>query len=241
MNIKQEILNTPLPIHGNKYGVIPHSLFIDTVQEKLYNKGYEIIDENYYANKNCNVISGRFQISSNQDLDITPSIFFENSYDKTKSASLMIGGVVLICKNGMLGNIVRYKRKHLGNAFTDFLSTLEEGILQIENEFEKLVVVKDEMKNIEVNKSTVHKLIADMYLEEGLIKETQLAILKRELKQSENFKGNSLWDLYNNITESFKSNNSKEYTSQHSKFHGYISDNFNLSYKPNLYNSLILN
>lgn len=109
---RQEIVDTPLPTHKGRYGVIPHELFLNTVADKITSRGYGIIDERFLTNKDNQVLSGTYTIGGYDDIDITPSIYFVNSYNKSKIASIRIGGMVLVCKNGMLSSRV-YSRKTL--------------------------------------------------------------------------------------------------------------------------------
>ena len=44
---RQAILATPLPQHGGRYAVIPHSLFLNEIQDRLKAKGYDIAEERY--------------------------------------------------------------------------------------------------------------------------------------------------------------------------------------------------
>ncbi len=232
---KQEIIDTPLPTHQGRYGVIPHELFLNTVADKITSRGYGIIDERYLTNKNNQRLSGVYTLGGYDDIDITPSVYFINSYDKSKIASIRIGSTVLVCKNGMLSG-KSYSRKHIGaKAYEDFSNKIDKGLDRLDEDFKSLVLNKNEMKSLTITKNTIHKLVSDMFLEEDLITATQISILKRELKESKHFKDDSVWSFYNNVTESFKSNSASNYNSQLSKFHGYMSDYFNLTNKPNLY------
>lgn len=232
---RQEIVDTPLPTHKGRYGVIPHELFLNTVADKITSRGYGIIDERFLTNKDNQVLSGTYTIGGYDDIDITPSIYFVNSYNKSKIASIRIGGMVLVCKNGMLSSRV-YSRKHLGaKAYEDFSNQIDKGLDKLDEDFNNLIINKNEMKSLTINKDTIHKLVSDMFLEEDLITSTQISILKRELKYSKNFKDDTVWSFYNNVTESLKSNSASNYNAQLSKFHAYASDYFDLTNKPNLY------
>lgn len=236
---KQDILNTPLPNHSGRYGIIPHALFLETLQNKVNEAGFRVKNEIYYTNHNNSVVSGVFTLSGYGDVDIDPSIYFVNSYDKSKKASIDLGGTVLVCTNGMVSHY-GYSRKHIGeNAYSDFVLQIVNGIEKLDKSFQELIVQKEEMKNIKINKDTISKLIGDMYLEQNLIKSEQLSILKQELKHSKHFKDDSVWSFYNNVTESFKHNSSKNYNKQHLKFHSYVADNFNLPFHRGLYKSIL--
>jgi len=239
IDTRELILKAPLPQHGESYGIIPNELFINSILECIDVNNYTLFEERYLTNAKNTKVTGYFVIHSNKDIELAPTIYFVNSYDKSLKANIRIGGTVLVCSNGMMSSRV-YSRKHLGdNAYTDFKKMISVGLQNLENDFNTLLINKEEMKNIEIDKKVINSLVSDMFLNEELIKTTQLDILKKELKFSKNFKDSSLWSFYNNVTESFKDNNPHNHNKQHGKFHGYISDNFDLTNAPGVFKKAI--
>ena len=240
---KSDILAIPLPEHkSGKYGLIPHSVFINEIEEHLDKKGYKISEEKYLTDKKGQILVGNLRLESVGDMEISPAITFTNSYNKMRKASVRVTGVVLICRNGMMGSTEHgsYSRKHIGEkALPDFRKHLELAINGLDEEFARLLKNKQEMKEIELHKKIVSQLVGDMILNEELINSTQISILKKEIKFSEHFKGNSLWDFYNHTTEAFKSTHPSFYDKQHVKFHSYITDKFDLSGSRGLYGEAI--
>lgn len=237
-NKREEILSTSLPIVTGRYGVIPHSVFLEEIQEELHKQGHTIVEESYLTADNNKILTGSFRIQNNTDIEIMPCIQFVNSYNKTRKASIRVGGTVLVCKNGMLGSAPggSYTRKHIGiNALPDFRKHLNVGISGLTLEFERLLKNKQEMKDIQIDKSIIARLVGDMIINEDLITTTQLSILKHEINFSANFKGNTLWDFYNNTTESFKDTHPSFYDKQHIKFHSFITSKFDLSGNKGIY------
>lgn len=235
---RENILNTALPTATKSYGVIPHSVFLEEIQEELYKQNYTIAEERYLTADNNKILSGFFRIQDFTDMELMPSISFVNSYNKTRKASIRVAGTVLVCKNGMLGSTPggSYTRKHIGiNALPDFRKHLSIGISGLISEFERLLKNKQEMKDIQIDKSIIARLVGDMIINEDLITTTQLSILKHEINFSANFKGNTLWDFYNNTTESFKDTHPSFYDKQHIKFHSFITSKFDLSGNKGIY------
>lgn len=235
---RDDIIATPLPASSGRYGVIPHSVFLDEIREELDKKHYTIAEERYLTASNNQVLSGFFRIQNHTDIEIMPSVHFVNSYNKTRKASIRVTATVLVCKNGMMASTVKgsYVRKHIGTrALSDFRAHISTSIDTLEDEFARLVKNKEEMKSIGLTKRDRALIVGDMLLNEDLITSTQLSILKEEIKFSEHFKGTSLWDFYNHTTESYKENNPNNFDKQHIKFHSYISDKYSLSGHTGLY------
>ena len=239
---KEELAIIPLPEHGKRYGCIPHTVFLDEIQEHLDKKGYKVAEERYLTASGGQILTGNLRIQNESDLEMMPSINFVNSYNRSRKASIRVTGMVLVCKNGMMSASKdgHYSRKHIGEkALPDFRKHLELAINGLDEEFARLLKNKQEMKEIELHKKIVSQLVGDMILNEELINSTQISILKKEIKFSEHFKGNSLWDFYNHTTEAFKSTHPSFYDKQHVKFHSYITDKFDLSGSRGLYGEAI--
>jgi hypothetical protein len=237
---RQRILNVPNPNFGGKYAYIPHSVFLEEIEQELKSSGKLIIDEAYNTTKDAKIISGWFKVQDPNitDLELAPVITFTNSVNKMVKASIRASALVLVCKNGMMGSIAggSYTRKHLGdNALPDFRKHIVEVVASLEDEFNRLVKNKEEMKVIELSTAEIGFLIGDMYVNEEMITANQLSTIKRELKRSKNFSGGTLWDFYNNVTEGLKDTHPLFYEKQHIKFHTYVSDKYNLTGSRGLY------
>lgn len=239
---KAIILNTPITNNRSaKYGRIHHSVFLEEIPQQLAQHGYIIKEERLMTANKCSILSGSYMIQSDVDIEMCPSISFVNSYDGSKKALIQASSTVLVCKNGMLRSGFKGSRKHIGdNATSDFRIMLQNAIGGLKSEFEQLVRNKEEMKCIELDKMTISNMIGDLYLNQGIITETQLSVFKHERKHSKDFQGNSLWSVYNNMTEAFKTLHPSNYTKTHALFHTYILDSFQLSNAPRLFEQLEL-
>lgn len=241
-NSREEILATPHPTKQGRYCPIPHSVFLEEIQEELDKKNYKITREKYLTASNNQIITGNFVIGGANDMEINPSIYFTNSYNKMKKASIRGGATVLVCTNGMVGTIAdsAYSRKHLGdNALTDFRINMKKAVDGLEREFERLIINKEEMKNIHIPSHTRNALIGEMYIEHALLNPTQLSVLNTEIKTSKNFKDDTVWSLYNNTTEALKDNHPLKYEKDLIKLHTFISDQFDLTGATHLYKRVI--
>lgn len=238
---RNNILAAQVPANTDSYTAIPHRVFLEEISEKLSLKGYNIHSEEYIATKEYQIITGSFTVNKRGVLDapkeLSPSLFFVNSYNKSRRAILRAGAKVLVCKNGMLGTVDggSYTRKHSGNALEEFREHIDIVIDNIDYEFERLEKNVIEMKAIQMDNSTIARLVGDMVVNEDMITMTQLSILKHELKFSENFKDGTLWSFYNNCTEAFKDTHPLYYDRQHIKLHTYLSDKFELTGSRGLY------
>lgn len=238
---RNNILAAQVPDNTSSYTAIPHRVFLEEISEKLSLKGYNIQSEQYIGTKEYQIITGSFTVNKTGVIEgpkeLAPSLFFVNSYNKARRAIIRAGAKVLVCKNGMLGTVDGgvYTRKHSGNALEEFREHIDVVIDNLDYEFEKLQKNVVEMKEIQMDRTTIARLVGDMVINEDMVTMTQLSILKHELKFSENFKDGSLWSFYNNCTEAFKETHPMYYDQQHIKLHTYLSDKFELTGSRGLY------
>lgn len=240
---KAALMNAPLPEKEGRYCPIPHSVFLQELQEMLFKKNMIIRDERYLTCSDNKVMTGWFSLKS-EDKELAPSITFVNSYNKTKKASIRASALVLVCKNGMMGTVDNgyYSRKHLGdNALQELRQHMEVVIDGVEQEFQRLLINKEEMQSLSLTPQEKALLIGDMYLNESIITPNQLSIIKKELTTSQNFKGDTAWALYNHVTEALKDNHPMNYEGQHIKVHTYMADKLGLTGARGLYGKTIFN
>lgn len=242
---RSNILAAQVPANTNSYTAIPHRVFLEELQEELSLNGYIIDRESYMGTKGYQIMTGSFTIKkpseSGDVVDIRPAIYFQNSYNKAKVASVKVGAKVLVCSNGMIGMRTKamYTRKHTGTALADVREHMKFMVERVEEEFAILQKNTDEMKQLVLSRDVRAQLVGDMIINEQMITAEQISILRREMSSSVNFKDNSLWSFYNNCTEAFKNTHPTLYQNQHLKLHAYISDKFGLTGAPNLYKGRI--
>jgi hypothetical protein len=226
----------PLPTQTRTYKPVSHAVFIDEIKEELYKRGHSVKTERYLTANNGLIMTGNFTIE-NPDGEINPAIFFTNSYNKMRKAELTNGVIVLVCSNGMISMDVtnKFSKKHSGTVLEDLKNNIVLSVESIDEEFEKLRKNAEEMKQIQVSDNQIASIIGDMYINESMISETQLSILKKEIKTSTNFADKTVWDLYNNTTEAFKDSHPMHFDKQHLKLHAYMSDLFSLTGSRGLY------
>lgn len=243
---EKELLEIIPEKRTSRYGIIPHSVFLEEMQDGIKSNGWEIHTKRYLTNDKGSCLSGVYGLKKPVDdlssIEVTPSITFVNSYNGSRKAECRASAMVLVCKNGMCVSTENgyVSKKHIGDKalpyFREHLSLVINGI---DKEFDRVLTNIEEMKATFLTKKDVATLIGDMFVNEQLITSTQLGIISKEIRMSEHFKDGSLWSLYNNITEGLKSSHPIFYDKQHIKLHSYISDKFSLTGSTGLYSNEI--
>lgn len=220
---ESQLFDVEIPLATSSYSPISHKEIIENIKEQLDKKGFIIKTTNYKANHEGTKLIGYYGIE-HTDSELGLMMAFRNSYNKSMSAAVTIGGQVWICENGMVTGDISLLRKHTGAAGAIVKNKIIESIDKFDTSFKEICKDRDLMKDIKFDRKTVAELLGRMYIEEKLITNTQLDIIKHELDFSKSFKGDSAWDFYNHCTESLKTSTLNTYLSDHVNVHKFIKD-----------------
>jgi hypothetical protein len=242
-SLKIDIINSVPPKATSSYCPIPHGIIIDEIFAELKNRNYQVRHEQYMHTKDYGIVSGNISLyhENSENTGIIPSITFVNSYNKYRTAQISSGAMVLVCANGMIRSSGKaFSRKHLGNAaMPDFLGMIRSSLDNLNAEFEILQDNVETMKRTYLTDVMKAALFGDIYLNYEMMTPTQVSIFNRENKQSKVFTGDTAWDFYNNMTESFKENTPLKYDKQHVWFHSYMSDQLQMKGARNLFTRIL--
>lgn len=234
----------PLPYYGedSKYAIVEHTKAIDLIEKYLNNNGYSIKNEMFKINNGGNVVMGKLILGDiEHDMEMECQILFLNSYDKTQRFKLTAGlihrdsGNSFILGNSAFGNV---RRKHIGTANKDIEEAVENVCMNLNEEFNMLIKRKEALKNIILDRRDIILILGELYIDCDLIKDTQMAIIKRELDNSKfnyNCHELSAWHLYMTITHALAESSGKDYYFCHQKLYNYFEENehrYNREYVP---------
>lgn len=222
---KLQLLETPIPELTDSYSPVPHRAIIETVKDSLYSAGFSVENESYTSARGGMIANGRYVIKDLEDGEMKLQMVWQNSYDKSMSFKFAIGGVVMICSNGMVaGDMGAFKRKHTGDA-TEFVPLYVESLIKDAAEtFDMLKKEKDHFKLVETSLTTQAELLGRLYIEQDIITSTQLNVIKREMKDpSFDYKcPNTLWEIYNHATFALKQSHPQSWMKQHIELHDFF-------------------
>jgi len=233
----RKALSATIPARTESYTPVPHRLFLDTLRQKIVEQGNEIDSTKIYINETGTRLTGYFNIRNNEltqnDLGIQMMAGFKNSYDKSMVAGFAAGGNVIVCGNGMVsGDLISFKRKHTGTIVQELMDMFDIGIHRMTEGFHRLVQDASTMRDYSLTSRQKAELLGVMYFEEGILKPDQLSFIRNQIKESEAFRGTTLWDLYNNVTESLKSTYVMNHIDNHIRLHDFMSEVAGIRQRP---------
>lgn len=226
---RSRALNALVPAATETYAPIPNSYFLSDIPALIDQKeGLTVVGQRCYTNSagtqlvNFIDVSDARRVGGNNEICMT--FAGRNSYDKSRSAALAVGATVIICGNGMFtGDMLTFKRKHTGSIAEELNVKVDVGINRMIDGFDQILREIERMKNFNISMRDKAEILGIMYFENNLVTPNQLSIIKEELKTSTHFRGNSLWDLYNNVTESLKRSHPSNHIEDHIRLHRFMS------------------
>lgn len=218
--------NADLPQHGKTYTVVPHGDVIEYTKTALKENNFVIEKELYRANKEANVAQGVLYLKNNLSFDDTGMMFgWTNSYDKSVRFQCAIGAYVMVCSNLMVAGDISYGRKHTGVAHSDIIQQIYNQIDQAGDIFTNINNDKTNMINKKLTFQEQCALAGLLYIEEEIINNQQLNIIKQEMKKpSFNYNADheSAWSFYNHVTHSLKSCHPKNWMQKSKQLHNFM-------------------
>jgi hypothetical protein len=222
----------PLPAQTSYYKPVGHGQLMDITLESIDRCNFQLRSEQYTHAAGGAKANGKYHLDYGNDPDMSIMIAWQNSYNKQLSLKFAIGGYVFICENGMVrGDLGTFRSKHMGEIQTVTPKLLSEYISQAGETFEKMIIEKKRMQEIEVTKKTTAELLGRMYIEEGIITSTQLNIIKSELTKPTFDYGHkdSLWELYNHTTYALKSATPTTWLQQQMDNHQFFTEEYGIA------------
>ena len=224
---REELYTSPLPEETKSYKPIENRRLIETTLESIDKAGFNLKSEIYTAARESQQSNGRYVIGNVGDSEMSLQIGWQNSYNKTLSLKFCLGSYIFICENGAVhGDMGHFKKKHSGEIQNFTPQAISDYISQASDSFVKMQKDRDEMKKIEMNKDVQSTILGYMFFQKELMSITQLGIIKREMdRPTYNYNADdSLWQLYNNVTVSYKNSHPSLWMKQHMDLHNFINN-----------------
>ena len=172
---------------------IPHFSLVDETHAALERAGLEVEQEEHALARGGLRYFGGFALKGNDIKadDRRLVLGLRNAHDKSFAASVCIGNQMMVCENLCFSSDVKLARRHTKNIVADLPRVLSSAISRVVSHWSDMGKRIDAYKGIEVAKANA----ADMIIE---------AVKEFETPRHDEFKGGSLWTLYNGITEHLK-------------------------------------
>ena len=133
------------------------------------------------------------------------AVGFRNSYDKSMSAGMAVGGNVFVCDNLMFCGEVCVMRKHTKNVKDDLTKQIVGALYSQRNNFEEMQQAMERLKSVDMTDDEGYRMLG-LLAGRGILSPTLLSVALKEWKAPmyTSFEKRSAWSLFNAVTESMK-------------------------------------
>lgn len=196
-----------VPEETESYIPVPHydlaSKFLNVSQDLL--TGFNLVGENYALARQGQQLFALLKFQKDNS-EIGLSVAFRNSYDRSMSVGLAIGGSVFICDNLALHGEIAVMKKHtkgVWNALEDLAIT---SLYKAQHKYEKVIADAERLRGVPMDNRAAFELMGLLYGHD-IVSPRQLPVVREEWLRPthEEFGPRSKWSFFNAVTEALKS------------------------------------
>ena len=186
---------------------IPHFSLVDETHAALERAGLEVEQEEHALARGGLRYFGGFALKGNDIKadDRRLVLGLRNAHDKSFAASVCIGNQMMVCENLCFSSDVKLARRHTKNIVADLPRVLSSAISRVVSHWSDMGKRIAAYKGIEVAKANAADMIIALVDAKAFpARDVYKAVKEFETPRHDEFKGGSLWTLYNGITEHLK-------------------------------------
>ena len=202
---KDDLALVEIPQATESYQPVPHDRLADTLAviggDIL--KGFQLEREQYALARNGQQMFGVLTFRGEDELGL--DIGFRNSYDRSMSIGIAIGGHVFVCDNLALTGEVTVLKKHTKNVWNVLEDTAIQTLYRSQKNFRQVIADCEALKRREFGDEEAFAMLGRLF-GHGILSPRQLPVVKEEWfhPRYEEFQPRNAWSFYNAATESLK-------------------------------------
>jgi len=128
-----------------------------------------------------------------------------NAHDKSFAASICIGNQMLVCDNLCFSSDIKLARRHTTRILEDLPRVLATAVSRVTSHWTDMGNRILAYQNTGINRQTASDLMIDLVDSKAFsARDVYKTVKEFEAPRHEEFKGDTLWNLYNACTEHLK-------------------------------------
>ena len=203
----EQLANVVTPAATDTHTPIGHALLAERTRNVIAKAGLEITQEEHAIARGGLRYFGGFALKGEAiDGDDRKLVLgLRNAHDKSFAASVCIGNQMMVCENLCFSSDVKLARRHTVNILRDLNTVLSSAVSRVTSHWVDMGNRIASYKESEISKEAASDLVVDL-AEMGAFpaRSVYKAIQEFRNPRHEEFKGGTLWTLYNGVTEHLK-------------------------------------
>ena len=203
----EQLATVATPERTDSHTPIPHAMLVERTHQALDRAGLEVTQEEHALGRGGLRYFGGFALKGN-DIEASDRqlvLGLRNAHDKSFAASVCIGNQMMDCENLCFSSDVKLARRHTVNILRDLNTVLSSAVSRVVSHWHDMGKRIASYKETELSKERASDLVVDL-AEMGAFPARSVYKAVQEFRnpRHEEFKGGSLWTLYNGVTEHLK-------------------------------------
>lgn len=202
-----QLAGVQTPLATESFMPIPHSTLVGLTRDAIDRAGLSIVTEEHGTARNGLRYFGGFALQGSdiQGDDRQIVLGLRNAHDKSFAASICIGNRMMVCENLCFSSDIKLARRHTINIMADLPRILADAVGRVVSHWNDMGNRIDAYKATEISKERAADLLVDLVDAKAFpARDIYNAVSEFRNPRHAEFKGGSLWTLYNSITENLK-------------------------------------
>jgi len=203
----EQLANVFTPAATDSHQPIAHSVLVDLTREALDRVGLQVREEEHgLANGGLNYFGG-FALKGSDIYSAEREIVLglRNSNNKRFAASICLGNRMMVCENLCFSSDVKLSRTHTTHIMRDLPRIIADAMSRVVTSWHDMEQRIQSYKNTEISSRRAENIVVDLADAKALpVREIYNTIKEFRNPRHEDFKGGTLWSLYNAVTENLK-------------------------------------
>lgn len=203
----EQLLGVETPEATESHMPIPHHLLVKLIREAVANAGLEIVSEEHGLHRGGLRYFGGFALTGKtiNGPDRQVVLGARNSHDKAFAAAICIGNRVICCENLCFAADIKLARRHTVNILADLPRVIADAVGRCVSHWNDMGVRIEKYKQTILTNEEAENLVIRLVDARALpSREIYNVITEFRTPRHDEFKGNSMWTLYNALTECLK-------------------------------------
>ena len=201
------LANLNTPAGTDTHTPIPHATLVDYTRKALDRAGLEITREEHGLAQGDLCYFGGFAITGKeiQGDDRNLVVGIRNSHNKRFAGAICIGNNMIVCDNLCFSSDIKLARRHTPRILEDLPRVLATAISRCTSHWTDMGKRITAYQESEITRQQASDLLIDLVDSKAFsARDVYKTVKEFEAPRHAEFKGNTLWNLYNACTEHLK-------------------------------------
>lgn len=203
----EQLLGVETPAATESHMPIGHALLVSLTRNAIDGAGLTVLEEEHALHRGGLRYFGGFALTGKgiEGTERQVVLGLRNSHDKAFAAAVCIGNRMLVCENLCFASDIKLARRHTVNILADLPRILADAVGRCVSHWNDMTLRIGRYGEVELSDAQAADLMVRLVDCKAFpARDIYAAIEEFRNPRHAEFKGRTLWSLYNSITENLK-------------------------------------